>query len=409
MDMQRVRQVADGFDWHIRVFGFLMLFAGVLAAGPREMHMVPYPDQELEFESGVGVVVSEGRYGVAAKVEGIDRKTAWVEFVVYNDTDKSVTVMDDSIEATSAEGPLVVLRADDILRKEKRRQTWEAVGAGLVAGANAYNAGQAGAYTERGTYRGRVDTYGSSGTSSSRVRGTYTASGTDPVATQLAIQRASADNQQLIASLGRSQASREAALKADLFQAETIEPNTYYGGRLQIVLPKRLRKESQLIQLAISVDGERHPFFVALDGKPSAAQLAHVASLSARPIPESTFKPTSNRPVKIEAVLRRFVIQDRPTDDPELLDKVAVLDIAWTTTDFNGVDPIKGMLHLRDEEGLGVDLFWEIAADHARAGRYFEEGAEQLLYVDSEASDWLLRQAAVGNRPNATFAVGQPK
>jgi len=84
-------------------------------------------------------------------------------------------------------------------------------------------------------------------------------------------------------------------------------------------------------------------------------------------------------PMRIDAVLRRLEVQDRPTDITELLDSVAVLGIGWKIPGYKGIDPIKGLLHLRDQAGLGVDLFWEISADNARAGRYVEEGPNSSL------------------------------
>jgi tetratricopeptide (TPR) repeat protein len=262
----------------------LVVGASGSAAAPREMVIVPYGDQRLEYESGVRMVVSEGRFVVVADVEGINGKTGWIGLSIYNPTGESVNFTEESVLAREPLGPMKLLRSADIMKKERRKQVWENIGAGLVAGANAYNASQAGNYTARGNFSGQVNTYGNRGTSQSTVRGNYIVSGNDPAATQLALMRASYENRQLISSVQGNQAEREAQLSQMLLRSETIRPGGAHSGRLQVQLPPKIRrKATQAFNIAVKVGGEDHHFLVYLDGAPTATQLAEIQSVRVLP------------------------------------------------------------------------------------------------------------------------------
>jgi tetratricopeptide (TPR) repeat protein len=258
----------------------LVVGASSSAAAPREMFIVPYGDQRLEYESGVRMVVSEGRFVVVADVEGINGKTGWIGLSIYNPTEESINFTEESVLAREPLGPMKLLRSADILKKERRKQVWENIGAGLVAGANSYSASQSGNYTARGNFSGQVNTYGNRGTSQSTVRGNYTVSGNDPAATQLALMRASYENRRLISSVQGNQAAREAQLSEMLLRSETIRPGGAHSGRLQVQLPPKIRrKATQAFNIAVNVGGEDHHFLVYLDGAPTAAQLAEIQSV----------------------------------------------------------------------------------------------------------------------------------
>lgn len=269
-----------------RLIALLALMTGAFAsaAAPREMVIVPYGDQRLEYESGVRMVVSEARFVVVADVEGINGKTGWIGLSIYNPTNESVNFTDDSVLAREALGPMKLLRSADILKKERRKQVWENIGAGLIAGANSYSASQTGNYTARGNFSGQVNSYGNRGNSQSTVRGNYTVSGNDPAATQVALMRANYENRQLISSVQGNQAARETQLSQMLLRSETIRPGGAHTGRLQVQLPPKLRsKSTQAFNIAVNVGGEDHHFLVYLDGGPTAAQLAEIRSVRVLP------------------------------------------------------------------------------------------------------------------------------
>lgn len=354
-------------------------------AGEREIHMAPFADQELVYESGVGTVISRARYSVALQVNPIDRRTAWLNVSIFNATDRAVTVAESAIDATSGSGAVTLLRAADLIKKDKRRQFWENVGTGFAAGANSYAAAQSGSYSQSGTFNGRVNTVGSSGYSSSTVHGTYQAYGKDPVASQLAIARANAQNQELINNVRSEQVARSQDLASALFRTETIEPGTSDGGSLQVVLPKAVRGQAQMFEVAVTVDGERHPFVVYVDGAPPQEALQKLASLTALPHP----------PV-VDAVVRAADMVEKSFDDPKRQDRVGLFDIAWTISRPFGRGPIAGTLHFQNPNGESVQLPWVIPAEQAAAERYFQEDTEIPLFIGNPDSDWLLTQIVSG-------------
>lgn len=363
----------------------------VLAA-ERELHMVPYADQELVYESGVASVVSRGEYDVVVRLQSINRKNAWVHVTVFNGTDRAVTVADTAIEATGPAGPLKTLGYAELMKKEERRQFWEALAVGLAAGANAYGAASAGDYTETGTFDGNVNTVGSGGYAHSNVSGSYTAHGTDPAAAQMATARANAENREMIGNVSSAQLARTAALSQSVFRTETIEAGTSYGGAIQVVLPKAARGMSHAIEVAVTVNGERHPFVVHADAPPSHETLQQLAVRTALP-----------RSPKLSARLAAISVVEMLIDDPAYQNRVVSMDIEWTVEQRFDHGPVAGRLVLSGADGSSISLPWTIEAEHATNGQHLQSAAEILLKVGDADSDWLLTQAESGAPVRAVF------
>jgi hypothetical protein len=350
---------------HVLCFFVACGVSATTAAEGRTIAMAPFLDQELVYDSGVGTVISRARFTVALQVNPIDRRTAWLNVSIFNGTERSVTVAESAVDATNGSGAVVLLQAADLLKKDKRRKFWENVATGLAAGANSYNAAQAGSYSETGTFNARMNSYGTAGYSNSRVDGTYTAYGRDPVAAQLAQSRANAQNQELITNVRDAQLARSADLSSALFRTETIEPGTSDGGSLQVVLPKAIRGQAQMFEVAVTVDGERHPFIVYVDGSPPQEALQKLATLTALP-----------RPPIVDASLRSAEIIDRSFDDPRRQDRVGLLDIDWTISRPYGVGAIPGTLVIEDSSGASIRLPWVVPAEQALMESYFQTDAE---------------------------------
>lgn len=249
----------------------------------RELHLMAYADQELVYEAGVGAVVSRGNFDVVTRIQAIDRKNAWVHVTVFTPSTRPVTVHEAAIEAVSAAGPLKMLRYADLMKKEKRKQFWENLATGLAAGANSYNAAQSGNYTQRGSFNGRVNSYGSGGYASSKVSGNYTAYGTDPVAAQMATARANAENRAMIANVSNAQLARTAAQSNSVLHTEIIEFGDSYGGAVQMALPKAIRGQGRAFEIIVTVDVESHLFVVHGDARPSHEMLQQLAERTAVP------------------------------------------------------------------------------------------------------------------------------
>lgn len=367
---------------------------GMAQAAERELHMVAFADQELVYESGVAAVVSRGDYDVVVRLQPINRKNAWVHVTVFNGTDRAVTMADTAIEVTGPAGPLKTLRHAELMKKEERRQFWEGLAVGLAAGVNAYGAAGAGDYTETGSFDGNVNSVGSGGYTRSSVSGTYRAHGTDQVAQQIAMDRASDQNTAMFAQMSSTHLARTAALSQSVFRTETIEAGTSYGGAIQVVLPKAVRGQSHALEVMVAVNGERHPFVAHVDAPPPPETVQRLAARTALP-----------RAPKISARLAAISVVDMLMDDPAFQDRVVSIDIEWSVEQRYDQGPIAGHLILNDPDGSSIGLPWTIEADHATNGQHLQSAAEILLEVGNADSDWLLAHASSGAPLQAAFEV----
>lgn len=251
-----------------------LLFAGASCASAAQRDLTPIPvgNQELVYSQGRPFIFSEARFtALQVSVQSEDSKRVWLALSFTNLGSESRVVYDNPLKAgvfaASGEKTVKVLDRAELEKREKRRQMWENIGAGVAAGLNSYNAGQQGYGTSTTTYQGNVSGYGSkSGHVSGSYRGTATTSYYDPVAAQAAQAQAAASNQQLIDSVRSDQQSRSAALSASVLKTHTVRPGETYSGRLQIELPRKSRKEGVLLALDVSFGDETHPFLFVVDG-----------------------------------------------------------------------------------------------------------------------------------------------
>lgn len=137
-----------------------------LKAAPRELTPVPVGDQELFYSNGQPFIFSEGRSTVLQiSVEGEDSRRVWLTMSFTNLGDSPALVVENPVRAraiTSAgEVGVRVIPGSELEQRERRRQMWENIGAGVASGLNAYNAGQQGHGSATTTHRGTVSGYGS--------------------------------------------------------------------------------------------------------------------------------------------------------------------------------------------------------------------------------------------------------
>lgn len=251
-----------------------MLLLGALpaSAAPRDLTPLPVGDQEVVYSQGRPFIFSEGRYtALQVSVESEDSKRIWLALSFTNLGSDSTVVFDNPLQAgvfaASGEKKVKVFARAELEKREKRRQMWENLGAGLAAGLNSYNAGQQGYGTATTRHQGTVSGYGSkSGYVSGSYMGTSTTRYYDPVAAQAAQAQAAASNRQLIESVRSDQQARSAALSASVLKTHTVRPGETYSGRLQIELPRKSRREGILLGLDVNFGNETHPFLFVVDG-----------------------------------------------------------------------------------------------------------------------------------------------
>jgi hypothetical protein len=147
---------------------------------------------------------------------------------------------------------LKVVTYEELVSEERTRQVFAAIGTGLAAAGNAYNASQAGyynahstVYTPRGTYQ--VNTNGYS-----------------PTAAAVAQANANAQNEAMIsATIERGQANL-VNLERAVIKDNTLMPGEWYGGQLHIQpLVSDSSAPAKHYQIAIQVGSDRHEIEIA--------------------------------------------------------------------------------------------------------------------------------------------------
>ena len=408
-----------------RLFVIVWLALGCAAAADavaREIGIVPIGEQEMFVDRGTPHAISYGRVTVAVHVESLNSRRAWLGIVVFNDTDRAVTVMDSGIRAATSGRALEVELAGDILKRERRRQNWQKAGAGLAAGLDAYAAGQQGTYTQRGSFSGTAQSRHGTSTFS----GSYSGSGFDAEANRRARADAADRARNLFDGLEAEHSQRRGSLERELFRSQTIPPGGSHMGRLQIELPRRARGAGQQIDIAVEAGGQTHRFVAFVDGSgslvaptPLSPPTAHGVSPPTSPAVAQPMAPTpaqtdhgsksaphpttDNRQttqVRTGSVVTPRILtislQSIVAEDGSPKDYV-FFDVEWTALGSSASDAedVRGRLVLLDETGRArVAMPWSLSASDLRHARFIERAVGFELLSLGSAASWL-RQTRV--------------
>lgn len=208
--------------------------------------------QQSRMENGVEAINSDMPHSSVRifEVEEKVGKRGTIQIVVLNASDQPTNLGSENVDMRSDSGTAIeTISYERLVKEEKHRQMWAAIGAAMGAAANNINAANAG-----NTY-GTVNTYGSGYSSQS----TFTAY--NPGQTYAAQSLANAQNQQTFDRLGATSAAAMEALKANL-RTTTIDPGRSFGGQVMYELPKDLRSAKGDVPLLIRVKvaGDEHVF-----------------------------------------------------------------------------------------------------------------------------------------------------
>jgi len=143
--------------------------------------------------------------------------------------------------------PLRVITYEDLVREERTRQVIGAIVAGAAAGANAYNASQA------GYYRSNSTVYGPGGRTYS-----VTTAGYSPTAAAIAQSRAAAQNDAMIAATVERGQANMAALEQGVMKDNTLMPGEWYGGQLHLQPLVSNGSEQKTYVISLAIGSERH-------------------------------------------------------------------------------------------------------------------------------------------------------
>ena len=224
--------------------------------------------QIARMESGVAAVddSTSGSSVRLIQAEGDLKKRGEIGVLVMNQGDKPFTFGPENITAKLADGtPIPIITYEQLVREEKRRQTWAAIAAGLSAAGRSMSASSSGYYSGMGTYSG--STYGTVGYApfNSYSTGTVMVSGYDAGAAQAAQSAANAQNQEMFARMAEQNAANMQALKSYM-RTTTVDPQQMFGGAVTFELPQAARdsKTDVPITFVVTINGEDHKFDAVL-------------------------------------------------------------------------------------------------------------------------------------------------
>lgn len=292
---------------------FLLIAGSACSASDRILVPQPAANQSLEYKAGAPYVASNfGSTTVVFSPDIDSRSQATLWFSVRNLGTSPITIFEGAVSGTSNGKSMHVLGAVELEKKEKQKKFWENLAGGLAAGANSYTAAKSGHTTSRSNHYGTANAYTRDDSIRIDYQGTTTTETYDPEANRRAVADANSRNSQMLANIRAGQASRSAALESSVLQTQTIGPGEAYSGFVRMKLPRAIRGEASMIDVAFSAGSDRHHFYVFLDGQPSQYQTAQIAR-SSHTEPEivkvSTSKPS---PIASQQPDFRPLVQPQP-------------------------------------------------------------------------------------------------
>lgn len=238
------------------------------AAAKFAMKLVPSAEQTSRMHSGVASVDNSLPSSTIRLIqaEGDLKKRGSIQLLLMNHGQAPFNFGPENVTATLADGtPITIITYEQLVREEKKRQTWAAVAAGLNAFGNSMRASNSGYYSGTATYSG--STYGTFGSTpySSNSYGTATISGYDYGRSHVAQSVANAQNQAMFARMADQNASRMEALKGYM-RTTTVDPQQMFGGTVMFELPKSVHKGKGDVPVSfvVAISGEQHRFDAVL-------------------------------------------------------------------------------------------------------------------------------------------------
>lgn len=373
----------------MRLLGAIALFAAAngASAADREIHLYAMPEQTLTYDSGVAWVQGSGHLPIALSVRSEGRSRAWLGLVVANPTNEDINVSLESIRLLSPNaGDLRVLDPEQLMKEERRKNLWRELGAAYVVTMNSQAASNAGTYTESGD----VNIAGR--------RGSYTATGVDPIARQQAIERAQLANNAYAERIKQQSATRTSDLHSRLFWSQTISPGASHGGDIAIELPRRSRTPTE-IAVVVDIAGYQEEFTLFVDGRPPPQQpQSRQRQLRSTP-PANSDDTSSNHvvamssrlagPIFLSPTIEGISFQSRRLSDGSSTAFI-LFDVSWRVSGTTTSDMIAGKLIVSIAGGnRRVVMPWPISASDARKATFEETGVGFSASELGDAATWL--------------------
>lgn len=245
----------------------LVLFSGC-ASVPTPVSLQAGAGQELSYSQGMGCVqggadTSDGFILTSLCAQPKDRSRSVLIVRVSNRTGRPVTIHEGAITAQSRTGPLEVLAHTALMREEKTRQTWAAIGAGIAAAGNSMAASTAGYSSYQGTAYTSATAYGPGGYARANATTTYSGTAYDGAAAAAAQQRANAENARLFERLEAEKQMGEQAIEGAL-RTHTIQPGESHAAFVEMELPRQRKGGPQPVEVLLRVHGTETRFVMSV-------------------------------------------------------------------------------------------------------------------------------------------------
>jgi hypothetical protein len=164
---------------------------------------------------------------------------------------KATRVLDDGTMTD-----LKVWGYDELVKEERTRQTWAAVGAALGGVSRSMNAANAGYSQTNGSFNA-YNSYGGS------AHGTYQSTTYNSYQSYSAQQLANAQTSADFAMIRSEGQNNLAALKGSIIKDNTLMPGEWYGGTIVLDAPKKSKAGVTNYIVLVTVEGETHQFRVS--------------------------------------------------------------------------------------------------------------------------------------------------
>jgi len=243
----------------------LALLSGC-ASVPTPVSIHAREGQDISYSQGMGCAqgqteTSDGFILKSVCAQPKDRGRSALIVRLSNRTSRPITIQEGAVTARSAAGAIEVLAHSALMKEEKTRQAWAAVGAGLAAVSNSMAASSAGYSTHQGTARTNATVYGSGGFAQASATTNFSGTSFSGAAAAAAQQNANAENARLFDQLEAQKQMGEQAIEGAL-RTHTVQPGEAHAAYVEIELPRRRDGAVELVDIAFRVHGTETRFGV---------------------------------------------------------------------------------------------------------------------------------------------------
>jgi hypothetical protein len=217
----------------------------------------PTAGQELRYDHGESMVVSRQASSIVRVLPHANGPHGRMIFTVlaYNQGATPFNFGYENVGVSNGKGPVRLFTLEDIRKEAQKAANWQTFAVALAAGAQAYSAAQATTYSSSGSV------YGYGGSAS------YYSSGSsyNPALTSIAesqIQGQAASNLQAISA---NLDSYMGTIGSRILQITTVDPNTASGGAVFADRPNYAKGEDRTVKVVVTVGGDTHEFFFAVN------------------------------------------------------------------------------------------------------------------------------------------------